>query len=208
MSQLSKNYVLPQLGYLGDRTVKLESTLSSNEQVKDRSEIPKRVIFDLRRAGAKVTKLGGNSYIIKNIRFRDAASDVLAAFAESCTNDPLVSIDFEPTPNIETTCLTPSVRLVPRILREARSIRTHYAPLMARHFVGEEPPPIPGPLPRPLLVESIRHLKIALMQLCPRIQKSAHPGYPTLTALPSGSYICTVSFQWLKRVTAYVVCKP
>ena len=186
----------------------LVSTLNAEKLLTDHSRIPKKVISDLKCAGANVTKQIGNMYVIQSIRFGDAASNVFAAFAELSFNDPVVVIDFDPSPSLIATCFTPNVVLGPEILREARSICGHYALLMAHHFVGAEPPLLPGPLLRPPLLQSIRHPKIALTQICLRIQDPAHPGYPTLTALRSGSYICSVSFHWLTSMSSYAVFKP
>ena len=186
----------------------LVSKLNAEKLLTDHSRIPEKVISDLRCAGANVTKLIGNMYLIQNIRFGDAVSGVFAAIAESSSNDPVVVIDFAPNPSLMVTCINPSMDLGPEILREARSICSHYALLLAHHFVGAVPPLIPGPLLRPPIMQNIRHPKIALTQLCSRIQDPAHPAYPTLTALRSGSYICSVSFHWLTSMSSYAVFKP
>jgi hypothetical protein len=168
-------------------------TLNSNQLETDGLGIPKRVLGDLKRAGANVTKLARNKYFVQNIRFGDAAWDVLATFAESSNDDPLIYVGFFPSPDFSNSCMAPSPDLENEIVREARSIVSHYVPLMASDFSFDRVPLIPGPLQFPPLMVNIRHPNIALVGLHSRIR---NPGYPTLTAIRPGCYVCTIIYIW------------
>jgi hypothetical protein len=169
--------------------------------------IPMRVLNRLKRAGANVTDLARNQFFVQNIRFGDAAWDVLSTFAESSSVDPMVFIAFFPLGEYAHSCLAPSRALEGEILREARSIASHYAPLMTHEFVMGVQPLIPGPLLFPPIGIMIQHPKIALIALVSRIRHPRHPGYPTLTAIRPGSYICTIFYQWRNALHSFPVHK-
>jgi hypothetical protein len=181
--------------------------IDSNQLTTNHKGIPMKVLIQLKRAGANVTKLSRNQFFVQNIRFEDAAWDVLSTFAELSSVDPVVFIAFFPLDEYAHSCMAPSRALENEILREARSIASHYAPFMAHDFVMDVPPPIPGALLIPPVGIMIRHPKIALIALVSRIRHPRHPGYPTLTAIRPGSYICTIFYHWRNTVHSFPVHK-
>ena len=121
------------------------------------SGIPKKVLNDLKRSGANVTRIGTNHFFVQNIHYAGPAWNVLAGFAESSTVHPVIYVNFELSDQISSTCLSPSHDQKIEILREALSIVSHYAHLMANDFDSIMPPPIPGPLPHPPILVSGQH---------------------------------------------------
>lgn len=79
--------------------------------------------------------------------------------------------------------------------------------MLREDFAGSPNPPIPGPLPGPLRSTNVHHAKIALHALLVRIQTMKEPRYPTLSNLPSGSYVCDVSITWANTVQAVTLFK-
>ena len=79
---------------------------------------------------------------------------------------------------------------------EANWAVTHHAALMAPAFAGGLPAiPPPGQGPPPHAWVDIHHAKLAL-HACMAFIQHAPPAYPTLAALPPGSYICDFTEQW------------
>jgi hypothetical protein len=178
-----------------------------NLQIKPK-HIPKKVLLRLSEAGANVTKCPGEGlYVIENIHFGDEAWKVFEAFAESAPHDPLISIIFCPSENFCNTFMIPAKSLVPAIVREANSIRSHYANLDIGAFAGGGVPAIP----KPSAFEGLQRFnttKLTLSKLFERIQNPNHPEYPVITALPSGSFICSVFYHWTNALLIIEVFKP
>jgi hypothetical protein len=170
--------------------------------------IPKKVLSKLSIAGANVTKCPGEAlYLIENIQFGDEAWKIFEAFAESAHNNPFISVLFGPTQDVRSTCIVPPDSLVPAIIVEASSIRSHYAELDVSAFAGGVVPAIPKPSAFPML-QRFNTTKLTLSKLFERIQNPNHPKYPVITALPPGSYICTVPYHWNNFVLLISVFKP
>jgi hypothetical protein len=71
--------------------------------------------------------------------------DILAAFADSCTDDLMVHISFDQPPSFADSCFVPSLSLQNEILLEAQSIIYNYAPLIAHDFSSVHELLIPEP---------------------------------------------------------------
>ena len=68
-------------------------------------------------------------------------------------------------------------------------------------------PAIPGPIVFPQL-ERFQSPKLALSKFFQRIQNPNHAEYRILTALPPGSYICSIGHQWDNAALDITVFKP
>jgi hypothetical protein len=139
--------------------------------------------------------------------FGDSVHMIMNAWVSDLDEDPIVSVQFAPAFSILGTALCPPKAVAFDILCEASSVVCHYAPMLREDFAGSPNPPIPGPLPGPLRSTNVHHAKIALHALLVRIQTMKEPRYPTLSNLPSGSYVCDVSITWANTVQAVTLCK-
>jgi hypothetical protein len=170
--------------------------------------LSKQLLNRISECGANVTKCPGEGlYMIDNMRFGDKAWKIFEDFADSAPNTPLITILFGPPLEVRYTPMTPSDSLIPDIVIEASSIRSHYAKLDISAFAGGVVPAIPKPGRFPA-VELFNTTKLALSKLCERIQNPNHPEYPVLAALPPGSYICTVTYFWTNAALLVEVHKP
>ena len=80
-------------------------------------------------------------------------------------------------------------------------------PARPRQPRGGVHPPILGPLILPPVNVNIRHPKVALTAVFRRIKRPDHPGYPALTGLRPGIYICTLNYQWSNLIVSIDVHK-
>ena len=193
------------IGIRKSKSTKIVAKLKSSEQRRRHAGIPKRVLNELAKAGANVTKCPGEGlYLIQNIHFGDSAWKIFEKFAESAPSDPCISVGF--CPSVET-WIIPEDDLSTGIVIEAKSIRTHYSKLDVSAFAGGVVPAIPGPKMYPML-QRFQSPKLALSKLFERIQNPNHAEYPVLTGLPSGSYICSIAHQWDNAALDITVFKP
>jgi hypothetical protein len=177
------------------------------KQIKQK-DISKYILSKLSENGSKVTKCPGEAlYLVENMRFGDAAWNIFEHFAESAPNSPLISILYSLAPDVYNTSMAPPDSLMPAIVGEASSIRSHYAKLDVSAFAGGAVPAIPKPAAFPML-QLFNTTKLALSKLCERIQNPNHPDYPVLAALPPGSYMCTVTYHWTNAALLVAVHKP
>jgi hypothetical protein len=171
-------------------------------------DIPKKILSELSNAGAIVSKCPGEAlYSIENIRFGDAAWNIFETFAESTPNRPVISVLSGPTQDVQNTSMPYPSNIIPAVVVEANSIRSHYAKLNVTAFAGGVVPAIPKPAWGPVL-QVFNTTKVALSKLIERIQNPNHQEYPVLTALPPGSYICHVIYHWTNAAVLVAVFKP
>ena len=172
--------------------------------------IPKKILSELSKAGANVSKCPGEAlYLIENIRFGDAAWKVFERFGETAPDKPTIGVTFCPTTEIKCNFPCPLDSLMPWIEIEASSIRNHYSKLNASSFAGGVVPAIPGPEITAFPVTQEFHTPtLALSKLFQRLQNPNHPEYPVLTAIPSGPYMCSVIHFWRNAGIIIYVFKP
>jgi hypothetical protein len=171
--------------------------------------IPVSVLLALEKAGAKLSKSSGeNLYLVENIRFNDTAWKIFEAFAETAPDKPLVVIGFSPSQIMSETLNIPPMELRSDIVEEAMSIRTHYARLNLSAVAEGAVPDIPGPLQELPSLQEFPFGKLALSCLLKRIQNPNHPEYPTLSAIPSGSFVCSVGHHWRNVAIDISLLKP
>ena len=179
--------------------------LKRSEKQRKPVGIPKRVLAEIANAGAKVTKLPGEGlYMIENIRFGDAAWKIFEKFGESAPDDPCITVGFCPT---QDSWNIPPDNISLEIVKEVKSIRTHYSKLNISAFAGGVVPAIPGPGYFPM-IQRFDTPKLVFSKMFERIQNPNHPAYPILTALPPGSYICSIVHQWMNAAFDITVFKP
>ncbi len=182
----------------------------SNKQLKQiiSKGFPKEILSKLSNAGANVSKVPGEAlYVIDNMRFGDEAWKIFETYAESAPTKPLISILFGPTEAVRNTSVIPADNLVPAIIVEASSICGHYAALNVSALAGDGVPAIPKPAAFSM-IQVFNTTDLTLSKLFERIQNPNHPEYPVITALPSGSYICTVAYDCQNAALMIAVFKP
>ena len=152
--------------------------------------------------------------MIDNMRFSDAAWKIFERFAEYAPTDPALCIIFGPPRNVWNTTICPLASLIPATVVEASSIRSHYAALDVTHHVS--------PFPEALCMQfrNLQHFliipmlerfsttKLTLSKLFQRIHNPDDPNYPVITSLPSGSYVCTVTYHLSTDGLFITVFKP
>ena len=176
--------------------LKLKTIEEAKLPTQNRScEIPKEVLQSMEANGAKVEKVPGEALVsITEIQYGDAAWKIYEAWAENIDKDPRVFIGFFPSKAVRDSTLSPSRAVGAEIVVEAISILSHYSRLMVADF-HDNVPIIGPPLEDVPMFIVVHHAKLALSSFMERIQNPP-ANYPVLSALKSGSYICTVDQQW------------
>ena len=169
------------------------------------ARVPASVLKSAVKAGATREDCPGEDLCILRMTYGDAAWGVFREWIDELDADPGVHAIFAPSANIVNTPLTPNNGLVFAILNEANSIINHYAPLVEANFPN---PVIPAPIAAPVMPINLHHANIALNGMFERIQSINDPNYPTLSNLPSGSYICNVLIQWANVAHTTALFKP
>ena len=174
--------------------------------IKRDTKITRKVLNKLKSSGAKVEEMPGEDLVlVSGITYGDAAWKVYEEWAE-LNGDPQVSAVFAPTASIVNSVSSPSEALAGPIQREANSIARHYIPLTSRDFENGAIPVIPAPFDANLPNSRFQNPQLALTKLMQAIQ-NPQDNYPTLNALKSGSYICTMNQVWANATVEIMLFK-
>ena len=169
------------------------SAVAAKKTKKRAARVPDSVLKNAVKAGATREDCPVEDLCILRMPYGDAAWGVFREWIDELDADPGVLAIFAPSANIVNTAVTPNNEVAMAIQNEANSIINHYAPLVEANFPN---PVIPAPISAPVMPINVRHAKFALNGMFERIQSINDPNYPTLSNLPSGSYICNVLIQW------------
>jgi hypothetical protein len=97
---------------------------------------------------------------------------------------------------------------IAQIIREASSIRSHYAGLNLSAVEGESLPTISGPVRAPIAIHRFPIAKLAMSALLKRIHTPNHHEYPLLAVIPPKTYVCNVCQMWPNAALDIWLFKP
>ena len=127
------------------------------------------------------------------MEFSDAAYQLYMSWVCALPEEvePHVHAVVAPAVNIVGTVLEPPLTIVGVLQRECNALIHHYAPLRLEDFAAGAVPPIP-PAAAVAIPIAVHHVSFALSMIFEAISSPPAVGYPTLTGLAAGSYICDV----------------
>ena len=167
------------------------------EKVENPKVLSDAVIQKLLHAGAVVRKMEGEQLFHIRIEFGDAAFRVYESWVSALPEevDPHVLAIVAPAPSIVGTVLEPPLAIQTILQRECNALIHYYAPLRLADFATGAVPAIP-PAAAVRVPIDVHHASFALSKIFEAIRAPPAVGYPTLTGLSAGSYICDVVQMW------------
>lgn len=170
---------------------------------------PMKVPDDVLRAVSKcrecrVVRHKVDNYPYSEVHFvvGSAGHKALIAWSERYVVDPLVTIIIVPA-RVPVAALAAAAA----VSLEAQSIAVHCAPLSAAQIGAPGFAIAAGPIPMPPANVNVHHAKVALTFLLATLQNPPAALYPAITAIPVGSYVCTVQYAYRNSLQTVHVCR-
>jgi hypothetical protein len=198
----------------GKAAKRRKATSSSSEtarNVKARASkgkmVDEEIIRRMEKKGADVSCLEEEQLFRVICSYGDAAWKELEDWADDLPDntDPLLIAQFAPPPNIAATALCPPAAQGLPLQNECNAILGHLSPLMMANSEGGNP--VIGGVVAPVLPVQFHHCQVAMSKVFEFIQQP-QAQFPTLNALDSKSYICTIFHIWANVVFSVAVFKP
>lgn len=169
------------------------ATPARNSSTPSPMKVPDDVISNVAKCGdCRVVRhvVDGFPYAEVTFLMGSAGHKALIEWSERRVVDPLVTI-------IEDPALRPpafAAAAAAAVCAEARSIAMHCAPLTAANCATGVA--VAGPVLMPAASVNIHHAKVALTFLLTTLQNPPAALYPAISAIPVGSYVCSVQYAY------------
>jgi len=170
--------------------------------------LSRELVEELRDAGAYVEKVKGEPLVHIRMDFGDAAFKIYASWYMSLSEDvdlKVVAV-VAPPPNIVGTIVAPDPAIGFALQTECNALINHFAPLRLGDFAGGALPVIP-PAAAVAIPIQVHHASFSLSKIFQAICAPPAVGYPTITSLADGSYICHVLQQWSNAAVTVILSK-